>query len=145
MGCGVLYSFHTSEEQAVLLLDSDWSYCPFCHHIVYGVFSVISVGENLIPEVFQIVKGLAHKFASVLIGICQQIIILCSYLLDDFRCSLIVPSAVNLVCGKFLPCRIICYQLKEYSYFKFSTKVRKRYMLVNTLILEDYDFYGLLL
>ena len=33
-----------------------------------------SKGEDLIPEVLQIVKGLAHKFASALIRICQQII-----------------------------------------------------------------------
>ena len=55
--CGVLYSFHTSEEQAVLSLDSAWSYRSFRRHIVYGVFSVISVGEDLIPEVLQIVKS----------------------------------------------------------------------------------------
>lgn len=106
-------SFHTSEEQAVLPLDSNWSYRSFCRHIVYGVFTVISVGKDLIPEVLQIVKGLAHKFASTLIRIYKQIIKLYPYLLDDFRCFLTVPSAVNLVCseffpgGKSLPCRII--------------------------------------
>lgn len=100
--CRVLYSLHTSEEQAVLSLDSDWSYRSFRRHIVYGVFSVIPIGEDLIPEVLQIVKGLAHKFTSALIRICKQIIKLCSYLLDDFHRSLIVFSAVNLVFGKFL-------------------------------------------
>ena len=33
--CGVLYSFHASEEQTVLSLDSDWSYRSFRRHIVY--------------------------------------------------------------------------------------------------------------
>ncbi len=51
---GVLYSFHASEEQAVLSLDSDRSYRSFRRHIVYGVFSVISVGKDLISKVLQI-------------------------------------------------------------------------------------------
>ena len=68
-----------------------------------GVCSIISVGEDLIPEVHQIVNGLAHKFASPLIRVCQQIIKLRPYLLDDLRRFLAVPSAVNLVCGKSFP------------------------------------------
>ena len=72
-------------------------------HIVYGVFTVIPVGEDLIPEVLQIVKGLAHKFASVFIRICKQIIKFRPYLFDDFRRFLTVSSTVNLVCSKFFP------------------------------------------
>ena len=68
-----------------------------------GVCSIISVGEDLIPEVLQIVKGLAHKFASPLIRVCKQTIKLCPYPIDDFRRFLTVPSAVNLVCSKFFP------------------------------------------
>lgn len=98
MDCGVLYSLHTSEEQPVLSLDNDWFYRFFRRHIVYGVFTVISVDEDLIPEVLQIVKCLTHKFASAFIRICQQIIKFRLYLLDHFRCFLTVTSAVNYPC-----------------------------------------------
>ena len=58
---------------------------------------VEGIPEELIPEVLQIVKGLAHKFASVFIRICKQIIKFRPYLFDDFRRFLTVSSTVNLV------------------------------------------------
>lgn len=97
--CRVAYSFNASEEHASVSLQDNGPYRPFRYRVVYTVFTVIPVSENLFSEGSQIIEGSQHKITVHFIPVRQKFIEPGSYRFHDFCCRIMVPSLVYLLRG----------------------------------------------
>lgn len=93
--CRSQCTLNTTEEQRALALYGLGTYRSFCCQVIYGIFTIISIGKDLLPKLMEIVQCLLHQFRQLIHLVRHQVEHLILKFIYDISSILIIAHLLD--------------------------------------------------